>query len=78
MKRRWGLENAAKVIGSVGRLDHQKGYDLFLMSLPSLAPLVPAGEHWGILLIGDGPEREKLAKQAAEIEQVSSCSWLRA
>ena len=70
MKRQWGLDDADKIIGSVGRLDHQKGYDLFLMSLPRLAPLIPAGERWGILLIGDGPEREKLAKQAAEIERV--------
>ncbi len=69
MKRRWGLDNAAKIIGSVGRLDQQKGYDLFLMSLPSLAALIPAGERWGILLIGDGPEREKLEKQAKVIER---------
>ena len=69
MKCQWGLEKAVKVIGSVGRLDYQKGYDLFLKSLPSLTPLIPAGEHWGVVLIGDGPEREKLAKQAAEIER---------
>ena len=69
MKRQLGLDKVDKVIGSVGRLDYQKGYDLFLMSLPSLVPLIPAGERWGILLIGDGPEREKLAKQAAVIEQ---------
>ena len=69
MKQQWGLAHAAKVIGSIGRLDYQKGYDLFLMSLPSLVPLIPAGERWGILLIGDGPEREKLMKQAAEIER---------
>ena len=69
MKRQWGLEHADKIIGSVGRLDYQKGYDLFLKSLPILAQLIPAGQHWGIVLIGDGPEREKLAKQAAEIER---------
>ena len=69
MKQQWGLGNAAKVIGSIGRLDYQKGYDLFLASLPGLVPLIPSGERWGILLVGDGPEREKLTKQAAEIER---------
>lgn len=68
-KQQWGLENAAKTIGSIGRLDFQKGYDLFLTSLSNMVPLIPPGERWGILLIGDGPEREKLAKQAAEIER---------
>lgn len=69
MKQQWGLGHAAKIIGSIGRLDFQKGYDLFLRSLPSLVPLIPAGERWGILLIGNGPEREKLTAQAAEIER---------
>ena len=68
-KQQWGLGNAAKVIGAIGRLDYQKGYDLFLASLPSLVPLIPAGERWGILLVGDGPEHEKLTKLAAEIER---------
>ena len=66
-KQQWGLNKVTKVIGSIGRLDYQKGYDLFLRSLPSLASLIPRGERWGILLIGDGPEREKLAGMAAEI-----------
>ena len=68
-KQQWALSEVTKVIGSIGRLDYQKGYDLFLRSLPSLAPLIPRGERWGILLIGDGPEREKLADMAAEIER---------
>ena len=66
-KQQWGLDEVTKVIGSIGRLDYQKGYDLFLRSLPSLIPLIPRGERWGILLIGDGPERQKLASMAAEI-----------
>ena len=74
-RRTWGLEQTTRIIGSIGRLDHQKGYDLFLRSLPSLAPLIPPGERWGILLIGDGPEREKLADQARQIER--ECPSLR-
>ena len=69
MKRQWGLENTNRIIGSVGRLDYQKGYDLFLTSLPGLAQLIPPDQRWGILLIGDGPEREKLEKQAETVKR---------
>ena len=60
IRKEWGLDGTARIIGSVGRLDFQKGYDLFLESLPFLYPLIPSGEQWGIVLIGDGPERSKL------------------
>ncbi len=69
IRREWGLASVRKLIGSIGRLDRQKGYDIFLNGLPALRPLIPAGERWGILLIGDGPERTKLQHLAAEIEQ---------
>lgn len=67
--REWKLEGVQKRIGSVGRLDYQKGYDLFLNSLPALRPLIPAGECWGIVLIGEGPEREKLEALAQKTER---------
>lgn len=69
IRREWGLDKVRKLIGSVGRLDWQKGYDIFLNGLPALRPLIPDGERWGILLIGDGPERAKLQKLAADMEQ---------
>ncbi len=69
IRREWGLDKVRKLIGSVGRLDWQKGYDIFLNGLPALRPLIPQGERWGILLIGDGPERAKLQYLAAETEQ---------
>ncbi len=65
----WGLENVQKRIGSIGRLDFQKGYDLFLNSLPALRPLIPSGERWGIILIGDGTERKKLQILAERMER---------
>lgn len=67
IRREWGLDGTARIIGSVGRLDHQKGYDIFLAGLTSLKPLIPPGEQWGIVLIGDGPERDKLRTLAGEI-----------
>ena len=59
-RKKYGLESVEKIIGSLGRLDHQKGYDLFLETIGELHELVPAGERWGILLMGEGPERKKL------------------
>lgn len=47
------------VVGSIGRLDEQKGYDLLIEALPSL-PDVTA------VLVGDGPAREQLEAHATE------------
>lgn len=56
----WGFQNCKKVIGSVGRLDIEKGYDLFLNFLPELSNAIPPGETWGIVLLGEGLQRNKL------------------
>ena len=69
LRQEWGLGGVRKLIGSIGRLDYQKGYDILLRGLPALRPLIPPGEQWGILLIGDGPERTALLQLAAETEQ---------
>jgi glycosyltransferase involved in cell wall biosynthesis len=47
------------VVGSVGRLDKQKGYDVLIEALPSL-PDVTA------VLVGDGPAREQLEALARD------------
>jgi glycosyltransferase involved in cell wall biosynthesis len=47
------------VVGSVGRLDEQKGYDILIDSLSSLQDVTA-------VLVGDGPAREKLEAHAAE------------
>ncbi len=59
-RKKFNLNNYSKVIGSVGRLDYQKGFDRFLELLPQLESIVPAGEKWAYLLIGDGVEADKL------------------
>lgn len=59
LKKEWGLEPCRKIIGSVGRLDWQKGYDLLFGVLPELSRRIPRNESVGIVVIGDGPEREK-------------------
>lgn len=65
-RRQYGLDSVQKIIGSLGRLDFQKGYDIFLKTVPEIHDLIPEGERWGILLMGDGPERKKLEGIIAE------------
>jgi glycosyltransferase involved in cell wall biosynthesis len=64
LRQAWGVDDCARVLGSVGRLDRQKGYDRLLALLPALAAALPAGERWGLVLLGDGPERPRLERLA--------------
>jgi len=47
-------------VGSIGRLDSQKGYDVLLRSLA-------ASDGVGCVIVGDGPERERLERLAASL-----------
>lgn len=67
LRHEWGFADCARVLGSVGRLDWQKGYDLLLESLPELAARIPRGEVWGVVILGDGPQRAQLEKLAAHV-----------
>ena len=60
LRHEWGLERCERVIGSVGRLDYQKGYDIFLRKLANIADKIPMKELWGIVIIGEGPMRKEL------------------
>jgi glycosyltransferase involved in cell wall biosynthesis len=68
LKKEWGFQNCNKVIGSVGRLDWQKGYDIFLKTLPELSIKIPKEETWGIVILGEGPQRGILQKIIDEIK----------
>ena len=62
--RKWCMmEDCTKVIGSVGRLDRQKGYDLLFDRMDALSHRVPDGERWGVIIIGEGPERDDLERR---------------
>lgn len=56
----WGFKNCKKIIGSVGRLDSEKGYDIFLNILPKLSKAIPHGEKWGVVILGEGKQRPNL------------------
>ena len=63
----FALNSYNAVLGSIGRLDFQKGYDLLLDRCPALSASIPPGEKWLLLILGDGPEREKLRAQAESL-----------
>jgi glycosyltransferase involved in cell wall biosynthesis len=59
------------VIGSLGRLDRQKGFDVLIRALAKL----PEGR---IVLVGDGPQRAELVALATELglaERVEVVGW---
>ena len=66
LKKEWGLDGCLKIIGLVGRLDPQKGFDRFFALLPYLSRLLPEKQTLGVVLLGDGPERERIAGLAAD------------
>lgn len=54
---RFGIPSGSVVFGTVGRLSHVKGYDI---AIEAMKTLVARGSDCHMLLVGDGPEREKL------------------
>lgn len=64
LREQW-CAGADKVIGCVGRLDAMKGFDVMMDRLEPLSRLIPDGEKWLIVVLGDGPDRKKLERKAA-------------
>lgn len=64
MRRALGIPAQAAVIGIVGRLAEEKGHQYFLESAALIREKVP-GVH--LVIVGDGPMRETLERQAARM-----------
>ncbi|QDT34653.1 glycosyltransferase [Thalassoglobus polymorphus] len=58
-----GFEQSQFLIGAVGRLSDEKGFDLLI---EAVTRLIEAGLNVGLAIIGEGVERERLEKQIAE------------
>lgn len=56
----WGVSGCDKIIGSIGRLDWQKGYDMLLGLIGDISKKIPAGRKWALVILGEGPERKNL------------------
>jgi len=60
----WGIPAHHRVVGNIGRLSPEKGQDLFLRAAARLASEMPAVSF---VLIGIGPEEQRLHRLAAEL-----------
>ncbi len=65
LRREWGMASCSRVLGSVGRLAPQKGYDVLLGMVEEIAARIPEGESWGLVLLGEGPCRQRLEQMAS-------------
>jgi glycosyltransferase involved in cell wall biosynthesis len=61
-RRDLGIDGDALVIGGIGRLDRQKGWDVLCQASSAIKAELPEAD---IIVVGDGPERESLTQAAA-------------
>lgn len=75
-RARLAIPDGAFVIGSIGRLEEQKGHRYLLEACAALARDAAFGLPMSILLVGDGRLREELEHRAAAAGLGSSVSFL--
>jgi glycosyltransferase involved in cell wall biosynthesis len=61
------------MIGAVGRLSHEKGFDILL---DAVALLLSEGRDVGLAIAGDGPAGEALQQRAAALGLADRVRWL--
>jgi glycosyltransferase involved in cell wall biosynthesis len=64
-RRSYGLADADFVVGFIGRLDRAKGADVLL---DAGALLKHDGDSYRFVIVGDGPEKTRLAEQARALD----------
>jgi starch synthase (maltosyl-transferring) len=62
-RREIGVPDDAQLILCVGRLDVQKGLSILLEAAEQVVALRP---DWHLVIVGDGPERDRLQRRVAE------------
>jgi len=68
-RHRLGIERDTLVAGWVGRLSREKGADVMLDALAQ------GDASWRLSIIGDGPERDALHQQAANLGIADRITW---
>jgi glycosyltransferase involved in cell wall biosynthesis len=68
-RQKLGLTGSAPIAGWVGRLSREKGADVILDAIAACKP------PWHLSMIGDGPERERLRKRAADLGISDRVTW---
>ena len=68
-KKEWALHDCDFIAGAAGRLDYQKGYDLFLESIPFIARKLPDNKKCGFLFMGEGSYGSLLREKAEKLNK---------
>jgi glycosyltransferase involved in cell wall biosynthesis len=58
------VQTRERIVVAIGRLARQKGFDLLLRAMARVAPAFP---EWSTVIIGKGPERERLQQLSEEL-----------
>ncbi|MBM4077194.1 MAG: glycosyltransferase family 4 protein, partial [Planctomycetes bacterium] len=64
----WGIPEGSPVLTTIGRLEHQKGIDILLQAIEIVHEQKP---DCHFLIVGDGPDRQKLESQAGRTKASS-------
>ena len=72
LRRSLGLDNGP-VVGVVGRLRKEKGHSVLLKAMVDVFRAYP---NANLLVVGDGPDRDKLEKQAQNMGIAKQVRWL--
>lgn len=64
VRREFGLSKDAPVIGAIGRMVWQKGFEYLIECVPEIVRMYPDAK---ILIVGDGPPRESLEALSKEL-----------
>lgn len=65
-----GIPPDSPLVGAIGRMTHQKGFTYLLQALPALIERVPKTQ---CLLVGDGPLRGELEREAVQLGLLDRC-----
>lgn len=67
LRRQWGLQAEDGVILSVGRLSPEKGHLDLITAFRQWLAVSPPQQRFVLLMVGDGPDRPRLEKAAADL-----------
>jgi glycosyltransferase involved in cell wall biosynthesis len=64
LRKQWGITTEAPIIGAIGRLVWQKGFEYLIEAMPEILQDIPQAK---LLLVGKGPLRPNLEALAREL-----------
>ena len=64
VRREFGLDTGGPVVGSVGRLDPVKGFDVLVSAFAQVQAIYPSAR---LVIVGEGTERDRLARMVDQL-----------